>query len=365
MSLSVDISLRLGEFTLAADFVAGPGVTAIFGPSGSGKTTLINAVAGLVRPASGRIAFGDTILFDEVMGIDLPSHKRRIGYVFQDGRLFPHLSVRDNLIYGQQFAEQILPVDPVVEMLGLGALLSRKPATLSGGEKQRVAIGRALLSDPRLLLMDEPLAALDTARKDDILPYLERLRDANRLPILYVSHAMSEVARLANDLVLLRDGKISRKGPLEDILADPSAVRDVGVREAGALILARMVKPDAGDGLSELATSAGKLFLPKIDMPEGASLRLRIQASDVILSKDRPDGLSALNILPATVGSIHTGEGPGAAIALNSGTDRILARVTARSARVLKLREGSKCFAILKTVSVAPRNVGAQISSQS
>ncbi len=364
MSLSVDISLRLGKFALEAAFEAGPGVTAIFGPSGSGKTTLINAVAGLARPERGRILVGDTVLFDARTGIDLPCHKRRIGYVFQDGRLFPHLSVEDNLLYGQRFSDRKLPAGPVVEMLGLEGLLTRKPAHLSGGEKQRVAIGRALLADPQVLLMDEPLAALDAARKDEILPYLERLRDADRVPVLYVSHAMSEVARLANHLVLLRDGKVARQGPLDDILADPAAVRDIGLREAGALITARVAASDVGDGLSELATSAGKLFLPKLDLPEGAMLRLRIQASDVILSKDHPDGLSALNILPATVSEIYEGGGPGAAILLTSGTDRILARITMRSARALKLRAGMKCFAILKTVSVAPRDIGGQISDR-
>ncbi|MFY0690615.1 MAG: molybdenum ABC transporter ATP-binding protein [Paracoccaceae bacterium] len=364
MSLQLDITHRFGDFRLEVALDAPRGVTALFGPSGSGKTSLVNAIAGLLRPDQGRVVLDGRVLLDTEAKIFVPPHQRRIGYVFQDARLFPHMSVRDNLTYGQRFAARALPVEPVVDLLGLGGLLARMPARLSGGETQRVALGRALLSDPQMLLMDEPLAALDTARKDEILPYLERLRDEAGLPILYVSHAMVEVARLATTLVLLRDGRISRAGPVAEVLSDPEAVRDLGVRDAGAILEATVTQRDAGDGLSALASSQGQLFLPMVDLPEGAKLRVRIQASDVILSKDRPEGLSALNILPVTITALHEGAGPGVAVALSSGEDRLIARITRRSAKALELRQGAQCFAVIKTVSVAPVDVGGQIASE-
>ncbi|NNK77924.1 MAG: molybdenum ABC transporter ATP-binding protein [Litoreibacter sp.] len=364
MSLQFELAHRLGDFQLDVALDAPRGVTALFGPSGSGKTSLVNAIAGLLRPDQGRVVLDGRVLLDTEANIFVPPHQRRIGYVFQDARLFPHLSVRDNVTYGLRFAARTLPIEPVVDLLGLGGLLGRMPARLSGGETQRVALGRALLSDPQMLLMDEPLAALDTARKDEILPYLERLRDEAGLPILYVSHAMVEVARLATTLVLLRDGRITRAGPVAEVLSDPEAVRDLGVRDAGAILEATVQKRDAGDGLSVLASSAGHLFLPMVDLPEGALVRVRIQASDVILSKERPEGLSALNVLPATIKTLHEGAGPGVAVALMSGEDRLIARITRRSAKALELREGSRCFAVIKTVSVAPVDVGGQIAPE-
>jgi molybdate transport system ATP-binding protein len=212
MALEVDVEHRLGAFRLAVAFIAQDGVTALFGPSGSGKTTLVNIIAGLIRPERGRVAVGGTVLVDCAAGTWLPPHRRRIGYVFQDGRLFPHLTVRRNLLYGRLFTprlERAASLEQVVELLGIGDLLQRRPASLSGGEKQRVAIGRALLADPRLLLMDEPLAGLDEARREEILPYLERLRDRARLPIVYVSHVAAEVERLASTVVRLEAGRLA------------------------------------------------------------------------------------------------------------------------------------------------------------
>lgn len=204
MSVSIDISHHQGDFRLNAAFEAGPGVTTLFGHSGSGKTTLINAIAGLLTPDKGRITVNGRILYDQNAKVNIPAHKRRVGYVFQDARLFPHMTVRKNLTYGQRFNRRTAqPHNDVVAMLGIGPLLDRYPGALSGGEKQRVAIGRALLSAPEILLLDEPLAALDETRKEEILPYLERLRDHARLPILYVSHSVAEVARLANTMVVL------------------------------------------------------------------------------------------------------------------------------------------------------------------
>ncbi|HVY59232.1 MAG TPA: molybdenum ABC transporter ATP-binding protein [Xanthobacteraceae bacterium] len=216
--LTVDVEKRLGEFTLAIKFTAAGGVTALFGPSGAGKSTVINLVAGLVTPDRGRIALDDTVLFDGAERINVPPHRRRIGYVFQEGRLFPHLSVRTNLDYGRYMTG--LPRDPsaersVVEMLDIGHLLDRRPGLLSGGERQRVAIGRALLMRPRLLLLDEPLASLDAARKREILPYLLRLRDTARVPMIYVSHQPAEVKRIATEVIRIEHGRVAEAGGID------------------------------------------------------------------------------------------------------------------------------------------------------
>ncbi len=361
MSLRVDMRHSFGAFAVDVTFDATDGITALFGRSGAGKTTVINAVAGLFKPDAGRVSFGSETLFDHDAGIFVPPNRRRLGYVFQDARLFPHLSVLNNLMFGNRYTAPGAAgptLDEVVDLLGLSALLERAPATLSGGEKQRVALGRALLSHPRMLLMDEPLANLDGPRKQAILPYLERLRDGPlRLPILYVSHAVDEVTRLADRLVLLHNGQVSAQGPLYEVMSDPSAVPLLGVREAGAVIDAR-VTSHAADGLSTLAISAGQLELPGVQAAVGARVRIRILAQDVILSRIRPEALSSVNILPVTIEKVHPGDGPGAAIALRAGDDRILARVTARAVAELGLVEGIACYAILKATTVAPGSIG-------
>lgn len=362
MSLSVALQHAFPGFALDVAFEAPAGVTALFGRSGSGKTTVINAVAGLLRPNSGRVVLNGWELFDTKTRHWLPTHRRRLGYVFQEGRLFPHLTVRQNLLYGRWFAaraETGAALDHVVEMLGIGELLDRRPGLLSGGEKQRVAIGRALLAKPRLLLMDEPLAALDDARKEEILPYLERLRDETDMPILYVSHSLAEVARLATTVVALEAGRVIRAGQADEVLSDPESVPALGVREAGALLHARLLAHHP-DGLSELEISGGRLLLPRVAAAPGARVRVRIPARDVILSRNRPEGLSALNILPATVAGLRLGEGPGAVVQLRVGDDMILARLTRRSIEALGLARGDNCFAILKSVALAQADVGTE-----
>jgi molybdate transport system ATP-binding protein len=359
MSLSVRFTHRFGDFSLDVAFEAPPGVTALFGRSGSGKTSVVNAVAGLLKPSTGRVQLDETVLFDSDRRLSVPVHQRRLGYVFQEGRLFPHLSVRQNLLYGRWFARNRSGVafDHVVEMLGIGDLLARQPARLSGGEKQRVAIGRALLANPRLLLMDEPLASLDEERKAEILPYLERLREETDIPILYVSHSMAEVARLATTLVLMEKGRVVRSGPATDMLSDPENVPALGVRSAGASLHATVAAQEE-DGLTRLEASAGPLFLPRVEAPVGSRLSIRILAHDVILSRSRPEGLSALNVLPATVTAVRLGDGPGAIIQLRAGEDLLLARITRRSALALGLEPGADCFAIIKSVAVAQSDVG-------
>ena len=359
MSLQVDIAKSLNGFELRADFAAPEGITVLFGPSGSGKTTLINAVAGLVTPDSGRIALGERVLFDAAKRKNLPAHKRGVGYVFQDARLFPHLSVEGNLNYGRRLAANppsAAAFDRIVKLLGIGDLLARRPAKLSGGEAQRVALGRALLSGPQVLLADEPLAALDTARKGELLPYFERLRDDGGLPILYVTHSVSELGRLANQVVTLSRGTASGLRAPADVLADPSLVSG-GVRGVGAVITAIVVAHHA-DGLSELAAGGAPLFLPKLGQAIGAPVRVRIAASDVILSRQRPEGLSALNILQARVMGLREGEGPGAIVALETAAGQILSRITRRSAKALGLAVGGEIYAVVKTVSIAQEDIG-------
>lgn len=361
MSLQVDISHPLAGFELRIDFEAPAGVTALFGQSGAGKTTVINAVAGLLTPQAGRIVLSGETLFDDKARVNLPVHRRRLGYVFQDGRLFPHLSVRQNLTYGQRFAPRGASgpaLADVADLLGLTALLDRRPGALSGGEKQRVAFGRALLARPRMLLMDEPLAALDAARKEEILPYLERLRDQSGLPILYVSHSVAEVARLATTVVVLEAGRVARAGPAEQVLSDPAMVRQFGLREAGAVLPAEIAR-HYDDGLTELAVSGGRLLLPQMDRPAGTRTRVRILAHDVIVADRPPEGLSALNVLPGTVVTLREGQGPGVIVQIQCGEDRLLARITRRSAEALGLVPGKPVYAVIKTVSIARADVGA------
>ncbi|PYG26386.1 molybdenum ABC transporter ATP-binding protein [Pelagimonas varians] len=359
MSLSVAIQHSVGETNFSIKFDAPDGLTALFGRSGAGKTTVINAVAGLLRPQTGKVVVNGRVLFDSNNGTNVAPHKRRLGYIFQEARLFPHLSVRQNLKYGRWFASQSArteSIDRVVDMLGIGSLLDRAPNGLSGGEKQRVAIGRALLAGPELILADEPLAALDAARKAEILPYFETLRDEARIPILYVSHSATEVARLATTVVALEDGKVAQQGSASEVLSDPSFT-PTGVRAAGAILEAIISKHHA-DGLTELDACGVPLLLPRLSKPIGMRVRVRITAQDVILSKDRPTGLSALNILPGRIISMRTGDGPGAMVSIQTPAGKILARITRRSANSLGLNIGSECHAVVKSVSVAPQDIG-------
>jgi molybdate transport system ATP-binding protein len=354
MTLEVHIAHRFPDFTLKVDLDLPGGVTCLFGRSGSGKTSIINAVAGLLRPDAARIVL-DGLRLD-----GLPPHRREVGYVFQDARLFPHLTVAENLTYGPRVRRlRAEGMDRIVELLGIGGLLSRRPGALSGGERQRVAIGRALLSRPRLLLMDEPLAALDEGRKAEILPYIEALRDETGLPILYVSHALPEVARLATSIAVIEAGRVAAFGPAAEILSDPVTAPLLGLRDAGAVLSARIAAQEA-DGLTRLETRAGPLWLPHVAGETGRALRVRIAAQDVILSRTRPEGLSALNILPATVAALHEGHGPGVLVRLDLGGEFLLARVTRRSAQALDLRPGLAVHAVLKTVAVAQADVGAR-----
>jgi len=361
--LEVDIAHRFGAFELDIHFRSGGGLTALFGRSGAGKTSVVDAIAGLVRPERGRIVVDGSVLIDTERGIRAPAHRRRVGYVFQEDRLFPHLTARQNLLFGRWFSPGSAPaarLDDVVDLLGIGALLDRRPGRLSGGEKQRVAIGRALLASPRLLLMDEPLASLDAQRKDEILPYIERLRDQARVPIIYVSHAVAEVTRLASTIVLISDGRVRAFGPLQEVMGRAELYPMAGRFEAGAVLGARVAAHDARWALTELAGAFGKLTVPRLPVPIGASLRVRIRARDVILAATPPTGISALNILTGRVEAVVPIEEAALEVQLRLGDERLLARVTRRSGATLGLVPGREIFAVIKTVAIDRRSLGHQ-----
>lgn len=348
MSLDVDIEHARDGFRLAARFASQPGLTALFGRSGSGKTTLVDIVGGLIRPDRGRVVVDSQVLVDTARGVFVPKHRRRLGYVFQDSRLFPHLSVRQNLLYGGWFNRSAdgasSSLDSVVALLDISRLLDRRPDSLSGGEKQRVAIGRALLARPRLLLMDEPLASLDEARRAEILPYIERLRDQAGLPILYVSHSVAEVARLATTVVILSDGKVTAVGPVLDILP----LADAG--DAGAVLDAVVVAQDATFGLSRLKSAAGELQVPMLAARLGTHVRAYIRARDVMLSLQPPQDISALNVLAGRIAGIEP-RGAQADIRLDCNGAHLMARLTAKSVQRLALTPGRPVYAVIKSVS--------------
>jgi molybdate transport system ATP-binding protein len=354
--LEVDISHRLGDsFDLQARFSTGPGLTALFGRSGSGKTSVVNMIAGLGRPTRGRIVVDGTVLVDTSQSAFVPRHRRRIGYVFQEARLFPHLTVRQNLLFGRWFtppAERREHLDEVVALLGIDGLLDRRPGALSGGEKQRVAIGRALLASPRVLLMDEPLASLDAPRKEEILPYIERLRDERLLPIVYVSHSVSEVARLATSVVLMSEGKVEAVGPVEAVFGRLDLYPKTGRFEAGAVLEAEIVGHDARYGLTRLRHPAGEMLVPRVPAVDSGRVRLRIRARDVIVAVNRPSGLSALNALPGRIAEVGDDQGPVRDLRIELTGGSLLARVTRRSISELGLVPGREVFAIVKSVAI-------------
>ncbi|KQP61424.1 molybdenum ABC transporter ATP-binding protein [Methylobacterium sp. Leaf108] len=362
MTLSVAAGLTRSAFALDVAFETGPGLTALFGRSGSGKTTVIDLVAGLVRPDRGRIVLSGETLLDTQGGVSVPAHRRGIATVFQQARLLPHLTVRQNLGYGRWFARARpettgLDPDTVVAILGIGHLLARRPAGLSGGEAQRVAIGRALLSRPRLLLMDEPLAALDEARKDEILSCIERLRDAAGIPIVYVSHAVAEVARLADTVVVMEAGRIAASGPADAVLRRTDLV-PVGDGEAGAVLDLVVAAHDADSGLTRIDGRVGTLTVPRLSRPVGSAVRLRIPARDVLVALAPPVGLSARNVLRGHVLGLVPSVAATVLVEIDCNGAVLAARLTRASARDLRLEPGRPVFAIVKSVAFDPQDVG-------
>ncbi|WP_321501373.1 molybdenum ABC transporter ATP-binding protein [Breoghania sp.] len=352
--LSVDVEARLGTFEISANFSSSGGVTALFGRSGSGKTSLVNMIAGLASPARGRITIDDQVLFDSERRIDLSPRKRRIGHVFQEARLFPHLTVRRNLTFSHWAGgrDASMPFDEVVALLGIEDLLDRRPAKLSGGERQRVAIGRALLSGPRILLMDEPLASLDQARKSEILPYLDRLRREAALPIVYVSHSLEEVARLAETLVIISDGRVEAVGPVADIMTRLDLGPATGRQQAGTVLEGRIASIDAQWGLTHIEVEGETIEVPAVRADIGEEIRLHLRARDIAIAREVPKGLSIRNALPVTVLEISHERGPYAEIVCGLGRQRLRARITRASLFDLGLEPGQAIFALVKSVAV-------------
>ena len=374
MSLRVEVKHRRDAFELSATFEAGAGVTALFGPSGSGKTTLLDLIAGLERPASGRIVIDGETLVDTSTGAWVPSHRRRVGYVFQDSRLFPHLSVRRNLGYGERFAGrrgEAPQQGRIVDLLGLGALLDRQPGTLSGGERQRVAIGRALLASPRLLLLDEPMASVDVARRAEILPYLARVREEAGIPIVYVSHTLAEVARLADTVVLLEAGHVTAIGPVADLLSRLDLGDASQGAEAGAVLTVTVpsempptvpgtnlspdgdrLVPGTSSSVTVLQHPAGEFRVPWTGQQPGSTVRLHVLARDVALATGELGNLSIRNRLAATIVEISEIHGGVREIRLDAGGEALLARVTAETVAEMGLKPGLQVTALIKSVAL-------------
>ena len=357
---------RVGDFTLDAAFQAPRGVTAVFGASGAGKSQLLAAIAGAVRPDSGRVALDGRLLFDSAERIDVPMERRAVGWVFQDGRLFPHLSVEANLRYGARRARGRaagVRFDDLVEALGVAALLSRRPSGLSGGERQRVAIGRALLSQPALLMMDEPLAALDLPRRAEILPYLERLKSLCALPILYVTHALSEVVRLADQLVVLEQGRVAAHGPLADVLVREDIPTLIGRPDAAAAADVIVVGHDDARGLTRLALGDAVLLVPRLPLGLGATARAAVLARDVLLASEPPQGLSARNVLPARVERLAPARTDGVVLVRVrlDGGPALLAALTRDAILALAIAPGVPIYAVIKSVAVEGLSPGGLI----
>lgn len=357
----VAVKKRLGNFDLDVAFsTGGSGITALFGRSGAGKTSVVGAIAGLLRPDAGSIRLNDTVFFDSVRRTDVAVEHRRIGYVFQDGRLFPHLSVEGNLRYGLRRApaeERSVDFDTVVDLLGIRHLLPRRPVFLSGGEKQRVAIGRALLASPRLLLMDEPLASLDHLRKAEILQYIEQLRDEIRIPVIYVSHAVEEVIRLADTVVALEAGRVIRVGPPTEVMAHLGPGLLESRDDEGSIVEAVVVGYDASYGFSTLRFPGGELSVTSLDALPGARVRVRIRARDVALALEPPPNTSINNILEGTIVDLRADD-PLVMVSADVGGTILLASITRRSVDRLKLRPGVRVWLLLKSVSLDRTAVG-------
>jgi molybdate transport system ATP-binding protein len=358
--LQVAAHKRRGTFELDAQFeLPTPGVVALFGRSGCGKSTLVNVIAGLLKADRGRVALDDAVLLDTARCIDVPPEGRRIGYVFQDARLFPHLSVAANLRYAQRRAKAppFVGIDLVVDLLDLNVLMHRRTHQLSGGERQRVAIGRALLTQPSLLLLDEPLASLDASRREEVLPYLETLRDQLAIPMVYVSHHFDEVLRLATHLVLMEAGKTIAQGNLSDMSLNPALRAIVGADAVGAIVDGTVLGPDPESGLLRVRVGNGELKVHAGPAAVGARLRVQLLARDLIVATQPPQHLSVRNSLSGVVTAVVDDAEDSDLITVDIGGTLIMARVTKAATRDLKLAPRMLVWALVKTVSLRPRPI--------
>jgi len=355
LMLKVCARKQRGAFTLDAQFESPtPGVVALFGRSGCGKTTLINIIAGLLQADAGEVVVDDTVLLDTARNRMVPVERRHIGYVFQDARLFPHMNVAANLHYAQQRAagSAFVSLDRVVDLLALSSLMQRRTHQLSGGERQRVAIGRALLSQPRLLLLDEPLASLDAARREEVLPYLEVLRDQLALPMVYVSHDFDEVLRLATWLVLMEGGKAVAQGGMGEMSLNPALRAIIGADAVGAVIDGTVLGNEGTPELTRVQVGAGELRVKLAGYSVGSKLRVQLLARDLIVATHSPQGLSVRNSLKGVITAVSHDEDDSDLIAIDIGGTQIMARVTRAATRELGLAPGLLVWALVKTVSL-------------
>ncbi len=349
------VRLDRGEFALNVDCATSSHATGLFGPSGAGKTTLIHLLAGLFRPDRGRITLGDQTLFDAEQGIDVPAHRRRIGVVFQEHRLFPHLSVRGNLVYGAPRGEGDVEFRRIVDLLELGRLLDRRATNISGGEKQRVAIGRALISQPRLLLLDEPMSSLDERLKQQIIPYLQRVRDESSVPMLYVSHDMTELLQMTDQLIVLDRGELVGQGRYHDLVHDQRVLgvfRDGGLRNLLAARVERHV-PDDCTSILQLGDGAGtmcRLVVPLCAAPPGARVAVGVPPWDVALAMDEVLRVSIQNQLRGTVRRC-TQYGRSVIVEVDVGVP-LIAEVSRRSARLLEIAAGRPVVCLIKSHAI-------------
>ncbi len=375
--LQIHASKQLGQFSLDIHVNGEPrGVTALFGRSGCGKSSTINMIAGLLRPDSGRIQLGDDTLFDTAQGVNVPSEQRRIGYVFQDARLFPHYSVLGNLRYGltrnhrhthSHTRSPRIQLDAIIDLLGLQPLLNRQPRLLSGGEKQRVALGRALLSQPRLLLLDEPLASLDQARRNEVLPYLERVRDELGIPMIYVSHQFDEVLQLATHLVLMDHGRVTAQGSPEQLSHHPALGELLGADAMGTVIDSHVSAINTTHGLASVPVGHGQLQVDANTLVTGQQVRLRLLARDLILATQDPVGLSVRNRLSGTIVSLRddfphaanahvamvtSGMAHSVLVSVDVGNVVLLARITRHACQELSLTVGMAVRVLVKAVTL-------------
>lgn len=359
--ITFEAQLARGAFRLDARFSTGAKITGVFGPSGSGKSTIIDLLAGLARPDSGRIVLADKTLVDTARGVFVPAHRRRIAVVFQDAQLFPHLTVRQNLAFGRWFAPRMqrrIDPAPIVETLGIGSLLDRRPRGLSGGERQRVGFARALLASPKLLLMDEPLAALDMIRRFEVLRLIERIRDATGIPILYVSHSVEEVSQIADDVVVIEAGRVVAQGPPAQAFA--AARHLVENRRFGlsSALVCRAESYDRDVDVTTLAHPAGAVTIVGDAGPPGREVRLLVRATDVTLALARPEGLSIRIVLSGAIETIEA-EGPLALVSVRfAGGDLLRASITRLAARDLALAPGMPVFCLVKSAALDERSLG-------
>lgn len=356
-----DCTLERAAFRFDVAFTAGSGVTALFGPSGSGKTTALRLIAGLDHPGRGRIEVDDAVLLDTQQGIRVPRHRRRVGLVFQDALLFPHLDVRSNLLYGRWFTpagSHTIDFDAVVAVLGIGHLLQRRPDTLSGGERQRVAIGRALLSSPRILLMDEPLASLDLPRKLEILPFIERLRDDFGLPIVYVSHSREEVARLARHVVRLEQGRVAAEGSPLETLTIPAGGAAVDRFDVVSILSGQVLRYVPEYRVSVLEHPAGEIVLAGEVAPRQGGIVVLVRATDVTIARGPVGQLSVRTVLRGVVRSLDADAGATVLALIElAGGSLLRASLTRMAIDQLGLAPGVEVSALIKAVSIDERGL--------